>query len=237
MARWTWEAPQSWRPLWPWRGGGVIGVIGNEMIGNLNHFAYHLKWSFAQKSRSFWTWLWLWLEISWLWLPSGSCGCILQSSLELFITSILHSSPVSFHNQNKHKITALTGFSELATSTTWWGARGAARSSTKQWIIWRERNNPGSPSFIKRAIPTSIICQSNSKPSQASLQCSHLTSPVPTWHVMFDQLPEFLGGEWHEIPPALPCCAISLCGSLRQISASSVLQSFNNLFFSRSSEA
>ena len=43
MARWTWEALQSLRPLWPRRGGGVIGVIGNEMIGNLNHFAYHLK--------------------------------------------------------------------------------------------------------------------------------------------------------------------------------------------------
>ena len=27
----------------------MIGVIGNEMIGNLNHFAYHLKWFITQK--------------------------------------------------------------------------------------------------------------------------------------------------------------------------------------------
>ena len=27
----------------PENGGRVIGVIGNGMIGNLTHFAYHLK--------------------------------------------------------------------------------------------------------------------------------------------------------------------------------------------------
>ena len=37
-------------------------VIGKEMIGNHNHFAYRLKWFITQKSRSFGTWLWLWLE-------------------------------------------------------------------------------------------------------------------------------------------------------------------------------
>ena len=33
----------------PYHAPCVIGVIGNEMIGNLNHFAYHLKWFIAQK--------------------------------------------------------------------------------------------------------------------------------------------------------------------------------------------
>ena len=33
----------------PYHAPCVIDVIGNEMIGNLNHFAYHLKWFIAQK--------------------------------------------------------------------------------------------------------------------------------------------------------------------------------------------